>query len=140
LYEKIKIFHKKKMIDGPFEQSRQYFQEEIKMNKSLNGILRKALGMVIIDCYEENVEMKKMEVLLGINFLELWLPGYKNKVERARKILWNYYKLERDILEKEIHTNFGKYFKIIFHSGLPEGNYIDINTSSKFGFSLCESN
>jgi hypothetical protein len=104
------------------------------MNKSLNGILRKALGMVIIGFYKENVEMKKMDVFVGINNLELWLPGYKDKVQRARKIMWNYFKIERGILEKEISTNFGKYFEIVFHSELPKGNYIHINTSKFFFF------
>jgi hypothetical protein len=122
------------MINGPFEVSKKYFQEEMKMNIRLNGILRRALGVAIVGFYDENVQMMKLSVFVGINNLELWLPGYKDKLERARKIIWNYFQIERDILEKEIHTNFGKYFEIIFHSKLPEGNYMDINVTSKFFF------
>jgi hypothetical protein len=121
-------------MDEPFKLSTEkYFEAEIKMNKSLNEILRKALGMVIIGFYDENLETKKFDVFVGINNLELWLPGYKDKVERARKILWNYYKIEKDILEMEIDVKFGKYFKIIFDSELPIGDYMDVNTS-KFCF------
>jgi hypothetical protein len=137
LYEKIKIFDKKK-IDEPFEQIQEYFQKEIKMNISLNGLLRKTLGMVMIGFYEENLELKKMDVFLGINNLDFWRPGYLDKVdkvERARKIMWNYFKIERDMLEKEIETNFGKYFEIVFHSKLPkEGDYMDKITSKFFLF------
>src|SRR4051812_48271375 len=95
-------------MDESIEKRRDYLA---KLNNyfllRLNARLRKLLGMVYIGFDEaELLEMRTTNVLEGLDYIEKWLPlGYKAKMERARKIMWNYYKIQSDIFEEEIGNN-----------------------------------
>src|SRR4051794_8921603 len=104
----MKVFKNAKMIEGPVEESRKYFDKEMKVDKRFNGILRKFLGIAIIGFYEENLDMEKKVVLEGFNHVMGWLPepGYKANIEHAQKVLWNYYTIERDIVDLEVRKHF----------------------------------
>jgi hypothetical protein len=75
---------------------------------------------------DKSLEMKEKYVLEGfynLLFKLKWLPRYKDKLERGRKFMWNYFKIGRDILEIEIRPHLSYYYAKIFGKVMPEGNY-----------------
>jgi hypothetical protein len=121
LYEKIKEFKRENKISGPIKDVKTDFEKDME-NYYLTTINRKVqivLSMVMPGIDEDKIRMEKRRVLEMLNLLMKWIPRHKKLVNDARKILWNYFKIQ-DLIK------FGEAYRNIFGIDMPKnGKFLE---------------